>query len=287
MQAATLSPRPQLSRLETIKRERSQARRLLFGIVVGIVVVLSVGTVFLLRASALQLTDITVTGTHVIVPEEVRTSADRFISGNFLWVLPKRSGLIYPKAELEAYLRETFPRIEHLTVDTVDRHTLAIAITERGSTYLWCAADDCYYADDKGLIFAKAPYFSGDIFFKFMTPIIGRSADELPIGGRVLAPDIFAHVVTLMRDIGSIGLEPAALESMQDGALAFVLETGDPALSAKLLFKGGDDPGTLFNNLRAALKTDALAGALTPGGLAKIDYLDLRFVKKVYFKLKK
>ena len=81
--------------------------------------------------------------------------------------------MLFSRDRIEITLREQFPRIKTVNVGAVGLNDVGIKVVEREMVGVTCVQDEattsetCYFIDEDGFIFAQAPTFSGDSFFRY------------------------------------------------------------------------------------------------------------------------
>ena len=167
----------------------------------------------------------------------------------------------------------TFPRIAsaRITRDLSPDNAIAVSITERRSYALWCGAA-CYVMDEYGFIFAPATLDThtdtGYIFG-------GNHTDaESPIG-YLYASTHFDALIALMQRLTNEGFAPRGIMVESDTDFAVPLGAG---FSVKATF--GEDATALVRNLKLVLSSDAIRSATS-----SLEYVDLRFGDRVYYKM--
>src|SRR5690606_30026068 len=101
-----------------------------------------------------------------------------YLDDSFLEVIPYDNLLVLDISTIEDNLKETFPKIENIDVDVDNGDTVMVHIGERSAHSLWCIdreyeslfEEECYFADSEGLLYARAPYFSGTVYMKIYIP---------------------------------------------------------------------------------------------------------------------
>jgi hypothetical protein len=138
--------------------------------------------------------------------------------------------------------------------------------------------------DTEGYIFDVAPYFSGDVYFKFFGKTSGDAANPGSPLGLYFLPINFEQFMSFKENIIKMGVKPSALV-IKDGDEAELYLSARGALidAPKILFKFDTDFNTLAENLQAALTTEPLQSDFVKK-YASLLYLDLRFDNKVYYK---
>jgi hypothetical protein len=215
----------------------------------------------------------------------VRAYAESVLEDGSFRFISRDNFLVYPKDALAAGVAASFPRIESAEVDrdSVAGTTLVLTIREREPYALWCeevsgvatsTRADCYVMDEGGYVYAK----SGEPADEPSTSYVftgGLAATGTPIGMR-FAPDHIDKVRTLLDALAAAGYSPTGAKVV-GGEDYFVPLQAAPLL--KISF--ASDPSTVMRNLELVLASEELTGKLQ-----KIEYVDLRFGNRVYYKLK-
>lgn len=286
------------------KKERHKKRlRLTATLSVFFIVVLIAGASYGTHSDALALQTVRIVGNEVVEESALREAIEAVLSQKYLLLFSKRNAFLYPQRTLERSLLRSFERLESVVIEKDGRNTLVITVKERIPFGLWCDAarealdanskaraskGPCYFLDEKGIIFAEAPSFSGDLFFTYSGAIegerpVGEGPDALvksttPIGSRFMDKEKFHDLSLFLASLEDFGFKPVALYndgedftiSMRRGETLLVSQKRDFALT--------------LENLQSFLSGD-LAGesssALVPDDFASID---VRFGNKVFFR---
>lgn len=223
---------------------------------------------------------------------------------NYAWTILKDGShhfisrgniFIYPRTVMEHAIVGFFPRIKSAAISRSDYLSTALTITvqERQSFALWCSdVGGCYQMDDGGFVFAEnqeaASSSRSTLQYVFRgglstlanatstatsTPLDTASLNPI---GHSFAPAHLPGILVLLRLLGQAGFTPqgATLENDQD----FTVPLAE-GFTLKASF--GSDASTLARNLQLVLSSDALQGRED-----ELEYVDLRFGDRVYYKLK-
>jgi len=187
----------------------------------------------------------------------------------------RASLFLYPKAVIERDLPLEFPRVASAQVsNALLANAITVTIVERQPFALWCKDDgSCYYMDQSGFIFARAPEnatSTGEYVFSG-----GVATSSQPIG-QTFALEHTQGLVAFLQLLGESGLQPLGAQVQSDQDFTIPLSQG---FSVYASF--GEDPGALVSNLQLVLSTGGLSSQEQD-----LDYIDLRFGDKVYYKLK-
>lgn len=285
-QARSTNSRDRILRMRQTRKREKRRKFLLWLLGVGCIIGL---IIFLARLPRLQITTVTVLGNEVLATKDIEDEVRATLSGNYFFVFPKTNALLYPKNTLRKDLLKKFPRLKTLEINHPSLEELVIGITERRSIYLWCGPTllseekkSCYYTDEKGYIFSKSPYFSGEVYFKFYGAKVPLDENN-PLTESIADLELFSKLLTFKDSLTQIGLNPYAL-ILSETESKFLVTINDT--TTRIILSDKNDFGRVFTTLSSALTVEPLASALKEGG-TPIDYIDLRYANKVYFKFLK
>lgn len=264
-------------------RRRIVLNKILFS--VFIFLTLFIILVFISRIDKLNIFEIKITGNKIIDTELINDVVKSNLQGHYLYFFPKSNFLLLPKNTIKQELASKFKRLKDISINLGEANTLSISLSEREGKYIYCGENlssiipsdeesPCYFVDESGYIFDLAPYFSGDVYFKFF-------------GGEVnsyFSPEIFKKIISFKNNITNMGIKPTSLYVKNDGDIEIYLSSNKlPPEAPKIIFKNNFDLDKLSENLRAAMFTEPLKSDFK-NKYSSMQYIDLRFGNKVYFK---
>ncbi len=275
-------------RMLALSKEKRQRRYLWTGIIFFIFVVFVIGFSFLSRVPKFLITEVQVDGTHIVDPQQVKELVTGELSGRYLYLFTKANAFIYPESKIKKDIMHTFPRTETLSIKRIGFHTIVITISERAGSYLWCGAsvpeqegDNCYFVNNDGLIFDVAPYFSGEVYFKFYVAVGDGVAS--PLEQKVLPPETFKQVIGFMDALEGEGLHPVALVMSDPNAYEFRLARTSIGTTPKILWNSESTLPVVLDNLLTAMKKPEFKNEII-SRYNSLMYIDLRFKNKVLYK---
>ncbi len=289
MKKSNVLDSPRLAELKKHRRKIFQ-RKIAFYVFIFLAVIVLL--VYISRLSILNISEIQITGNKVIETETLKTVVAKHIQGNYFYFFPKTNIFFYPKDAIENDLQSNFKRLKDITLTIQNKKVLAISMTEREAIYTWCgdvlpAVDNtgqykCYFMDDKGYIFDEAPYFSGNVYFRFFGTIDNMGN----ILGSSFMPDKFANLLFFKKSLEGMGLKPTAFFVNNFGELNVFFSTQSMLPNGPVfMLKMDSDFSKVIENLEASLMTEPLKTNLKTK-FYSLEYIDLRFGNKVYFKFK-
>ena len=221
--------------------------------------------------------------------EQIENVVNKIINQKYLWVFPKRNSFIYPTGQIKKTLATELKRLKNISVnvDANDLQTLNIKVGEYDGKYLYygnaipeiLTIQQCYFLDSDGYIFDEAPYFSGEVYFKFY----GNLNSDNPIGAS-FSRENFKNIISFKESIEKMNLKPIVFytEDNEDGNI-YLSSTAKMPNAPKIIFKLNGDYTKLVENLQSAITTEPLKTKINQN-LSSMSYIDLRYGNKVYFK---
>ncbi|MBT3730270.1 hypothetical protein HOG29_02865 [bacterium] len=273
------------------------------GIVVAILLIVT-GIVFGLRSERINIADINIKGNSALATKVLTGFTEDIISGNFAFVFPKSSIFLYPREDLQASLLNSFKEIKEVDVSFDSLQSISVNIEERKPYALYCGeyfAHDtdqtlivseevasstsenmstivveegsCYFLDEDGLIFTKAPVFSGNVYLRYFGSI---SEDEV-IGSQFMQSEDFHETNFFLASLVELGLNPVTFSIVNKDDFEITLLSG-----GKIMFGKKQSLSNIYENIQSVFGSEEF----DEDSLEVLDYADFRFGNKVYFKFK-
>ncbi len=251
--------------------------------------VISVALIFLILAALtgaiswlsylpeLTINHIEVTGTKIVPAQFVIKSADAVLDAESRSILSQRNIFAYPRYAIEHAIPTDLPRIKSAIVSRskLFATSLTVHVEERIPYAIWCTApENCYMFDESGYIFAEHDSAVEDPLQTVYVFYGGIDAVGNPVGQNFV-PDHFHALRTLLKFIGDAGFAPTIVRFDGEQDLHILLKD----FMLKVSF--GQDVNALVKNLQLVLSSGPLKGKES-----QLEYVDLRFNNRVYYKLK-
>src|SRR3989344_5524679 len=263
-------------RLHSARRTERTKKRFVYVLLGGLFLFLG-GTAALSWASyreEVSLRTVRISGAGAVTEKEVNEVVDVELSGSYFKLFNRANSFLYPRRSIEKKLLETFPRLASVSAYRVSLKELGVKVEERVPSYLWCGLvlpqkdvrRECYFLDPLGVAFARAPYFSGSVYFELYGKMNGTSifqsreysppavsGVEPPIGLSFLPIDDFERIIAFKDALRESGMPPEKLVVEETGDAAFFFPSG-----LHLSFQPTQNFHTVLFNLLAALDTEPL-----------------------------
>ena len=283
------------------KNSQVRRQRRIKILLVGILVLLAMIALLIgfLRKPEYQISSVVVTGAKSLDPLSVQQTALGFLSGHYVWVIPKTNALLFSKASMNNYLMANYPGIASVDTKFSERNKLSITLTEKKPVYLWCDQNNtCYFVDESGMIYEASPSFSPGAFIQF-------SGSLIPMGSQILrarfaSVNDFAKTIAQIETLQAYPMDVLGVNYLENGTVAVpngettgsirdVAITFDQIKdvvvdpSAQLLIPENATPDQILKDL-ALLANDQAFENLLASEPNQLDYIDFRFDGKIYYK---
>ncbi len=276
-------------RSHTLKSARLKERRrkVFIGRIVIAVFCLSVlwGLVFWLsNLPSVNISDIVVSGNISVQSPDVVAEAQKFLAGRYFFTVPKASIFFYPESAILKDVNDSFPRIASASIGWKNFHTIEIKVSERAPVAKWCEAPTlqswgspgCFYLDSTAFVFASETISTTTP--ASLVAFYGPLASSTPIGQTYHSADYLKNRLNFANDLFLAGFSVISFLERAGGVSEANLSGGQ-----RLIFADDTDLSTALGNFESLVSNPAFKAA---GTFAKLDYIDLRFGNKLFYRLK-
>lgn len=270
-------------------RRRQLKRRALLSFAVVSVLIGAVS--FIAYRPHARVQTVAVLGTETLSVYDIEEIVHDRIDGAFVYLFPRNTIFFINKHALEREVVNAYPRVETIDI-SIENRELLVLIQERQASYLWCGPvafaeindqETCYYFDKTGFIFDTAPYFSAAVYFTLYDTAIGGEKGSF-IGSTISHAGQIEPLLSFVASLETLGIRGFALELGERDATLYLGNTKDTD-APKVIWRIDEDYTLLGSNLQSALGAEPMKSEVL-GGEKKLDYIDLRYQDKVYYKLK-
>jgi cell division septal protein FtsQ len=226
-----------------------------------------------------ELNAVNVGGVQAVPVADIQHFVDGIIHDGKNHFFSEANIFFYPRSLIEQDLIRNFPRIKTVVITrpSIMSRTLVVTVSERQSFALWCpsfstASDQCAQMDESGYLFA--PY---DASTTPATSYIfaGEASSTLQIG-QTFEQDHLPGILSLLHMLDQSAVRPLGLIVGSDSDFSVPTQEG---YTLKLSF--GEDVADVLKNLKLVLTSSPVKDKL-----ADLEYIDLRFGNRVYYKMK-
>ena len=268
----------------------------MLGTVVALVVIVAIvyGASLASYSPRFSVQEVRVAGANEISQDILRYYVDTRLHDGRQAFFSRANIFLYPRSSIEHAVVEFFPRIKSVKIsrESLFATAITVSIEERETFARWCTlmlgtgnGEECYFLGENGFIFARATSSAKTLssyVFRGGLPAMpahagqtGLSSTTAAIGQQYL-PGSFAGVLALLDRLGQAGFSSSEIVAKDDQDFSVRLQQG-----FEIRVSYGADVGALVKNLELILASEPLRGKES-----ELEYVDLRFGNRVYYKLK-
>lgn len=256
-----------------LKERRRQARKRALVALALVVSVLLVLILIGLWQTPVRIQRVEASGA---TPDALVALAKQQLWGTYGYVLPRNSIFIFPEDDIRKAILAAHPEIAAVSIARSSFTSLTISPTARTSALLWCGHErtpeaTCYETDAEGLVFMQAD--AARVTQPGELKIYGALEEgdaASPVGARVSQAERIPEALRLVKTLRGLGASITVLQLRGDEA-DLLLESG-----TRLTYVLGKEEQAAAL-AAASFPTLALADG-------SIEYIDLRFERKIYVK---
>ncbi len=248
--------------------------------IIILIIILSI-PVYFARSEKFLIKSVVVSGNNVTKSEDIQQIVSDNLSGSYFWLFPHENIVLYPKDKIVSDLLNKQPRLNSVVVTQTEGNTLEVAVTERAPMALYCkdystpvAPEECYFLDDTGYVFSKAPSFSGNVYLVYAT----SDVYEEPIGHSIIDKENFLKTAAFAKTLPPLGIYPRIF-LLKNDEYRIILSN-----KAEIMWPRDKDLNEVRTNLASFLADKSIKS--DPEFLNKILYIDMRFGNKIFYKFR-
>lgn len=231
------------------------------------------GAVSLFYLPQIKIKKMAVEGAEVLNADQIKLEAEAVLAGKYFGLIPKNTIFAIPKNEIKRKILADFSRIKKVSIKRDWPLSLAISIVERQGKALWCVGEtSCAFLDEDGMIFEPSPVFSGRVFAKFLD----ERGQKAGLGQEMISPNEFRKLLAFKNFLeDEFGFKTDKMILKDFGEYEFFISGG-----WRILMNETSSQSELFDNFRIAFENELKEK------ISSLDYLDLRFGNKIFYKLR-
>ena len=206
---------------------------------------------------------------------------------HFQNLLLQKNIFLYPRSHIEVEMRTALSRVESIDISFDSLTSISVVMEERAQFALWCTSrlegesvvleDACYFLDEQGLIFSESPQFSGNVYTRYYGRI--HTISSGPLLMQYMPQFEFEQVHTFISALAQFDIPIAHAYAYNDGDVELKTTSG-----SILFFTTRESTGETLENLTSLLE-DATTVPNRAEFMSTVQYIDLRFGKKIFLKL--
>ena len=226
-----------------------------------------------MRHSSLNIRKIDVVENSLSKTSSLEANVSNSLNGNIFFFIPKTNALFFPRFEVQENLKKSFPEIAAIDIDLKGLHEIEVEIEEYEPKIILETKNGTFFVNEFGDIFMKTPLLhSYDDLFVFST-----EEDDLDIRSNFVDPEFLKSMISFLTNLESINIKVFGLDYRNEDVYYVMTDLG-----FEILVASTDNLEESFKNIKSIIEN----GALSEEDLNSVEYIDLRFGNKVFYKFK-
>lgn len=280
--------KPQNKTKKELRRKRKR-----FIIITILFIIMVVSFIWIMNNERFKISDSQLFGNKTILDIDIQNVINNSLEKKFLF-LPMDNVLLVNTRYIEKKIKNNFPKIYDANISIEEGSILVVKIEERNPHSLWCKKEDnhefislyfdevCYFADQRGYIYTKAPYFSGGVFEKIYT-----TNELLKIGEQVLDKDEFIEFfkfTTFLSDNFNVVVDSIFLNDQNETYLYInSLLRKNLVYRPYIIYHTDDDYRVIERNMDLMVNHDLFKEEYE-SNFSRLKFIDLRIIDQIRYK---
>lgn len=260
---------------DSLKRKKQKIKKIKLYSIFGIGILLVVGLLYLLQLSAVQISEVNITGNMFVEKNEIEQKTQELLNKKIIGIIPLTNIFVFPKHELVESIIQN-PAIASVKIRKDYFKTLSIEITEHEKKIIYCIdleKTNCFYVNHDGFVYAQV----SDLIIPEREIILFNEKEVKNITDIILDIETYTQVLLFIKNLARQEIKIKEIYLKADSTIEFVSRE-----NTRLITSVFDEFEKDFANLIALFDQNIL----TKDSLQEVDYIDLRFGNKVFYKNK-
>lgn len=263
------------TKLRRIKPKKSVFKNPVFWCLVFIVLVAGAAAYFLIFYPYFQVQNIFVSGAQKVNSEDIKNIAYNEANKKFIDFLgynfSTRSIFLVNAGKINQDILSKFPIVEAVKINKNFPNSLILNITEKNSAGIYCQEEKCFLINQDGIIFEPSPRFVSDLI------IISQTMQNKDIfaGENVIQKNIMDAIIKIEKNIKN-NFQINLTEAFLSNPLRLNIKTSE---NWEIYFNLDSDVNSQLTKLNLLLQEQ-----IAPKERKKLEYIDLRFKDRAYYK---
>jgi cell division septal protein FtsQ len=239
-----------------------------------LIVALIIGFIYWMRHPNMNIETIRIVQNTFSKSERIEANVSRTLDGNIFLLIPKTNSLFLSRFQTEEKLKEEFPEIEKIDIDLKGTKEIEVQIYEWEPKMIWISGEgENFFINKEGNIFLEEPMLHGyDDLLKLQ-----NEKQDLTLGANVINPDFMKELISFSEDLESLQIKVREVRHEDDDV--FYLSTNK---DFEIIISSNDSLKDSYENFKTILED----GVINKENLSVVEYIDLRFGNKIFYRLK-
>ncbi len=267
--------------------------------IIAVFIVVAVVSIFS-SWSVLTLTNVQVSGVNQEEVVAIHDIVMQSLSGKYLGLFSRANYFIYPRSQIKQLIKAAYFEIDTVDITRADWHTVTVSVHEKTPLALVCATlpdfngnelslndpGTCYFVDRSGVIFKKAPSFSGTVYNRYYIPDLASgdntASSTALIGTYATSTDKFHIIQQLYATIKQNNIIADAMLMKGGGEYELYIRNPNTSSSTAVVYFDTISSTTEQLSNFISFWNHTLVTARANKAPVEFDYIDVRYSPNVY-----
>lgn len=264
------------SQLAKRKRRQKNFRIILIG---TFLITIFAGSCFWLNHPFFNISAHKISPTEFANSEIITEKVEQILSEKVFFLLSSKNIFLIPKTKIREVIIQSDYAVKDVSLKVSNFDLLEINISEHSVVAKWCGPDfqkeisECYLLNEEGQIFTQEKVLDKKKTLKFFS----QFEEQNILGYQYLSEEIFGNVINFSKYLPEFNIHVKHIE-IENNETFLIKSIEGPVL----MIGYQNSAEETLNNLKTVIETEEINQAQ----FANLEYIDLRFGNKVYYKIK-
>lgn len=254
-------------------QKKNKKRKIKIWFFLILIIFLLYGFVYLMKHPFVNIDNVQVIKNNFSKNEKVEARISEILDGKIIGLIPKTNVFLVSKHETEQKLKEDFPEIESISIDKKGLKQIEVEISEYEPKIIFKSNNKKYFVNKEGNIFMEEPILHS--YEQLL--VFEKEIESVDIGINIIDSIFLDKILSFVEKTKEQNLHIKSFNYEQEDV--YYLKTSD---EFEMIISSQDDLNESYENFKTILEE----GILDKNNLNMVDYVDLRFGNKVFYKLK-
>ncbi len=262
-----------------LARRKRKEKKIKIAVLAILTVVIVGATLYAVSLPHLLIQRVELIGDSPVPEEDILSIVTSQLAGRSALVFPRASAFFFPSSATEKVLLTRFPVLQSVDISTKNFASLFVSVASREAVALWCVppellSENCAVVDRTGFAFEV---LSPEESQRYPRISDFSATSSVSLSVVAVSEPRLTSLLSLLRRLEEFSLEASEVELYGGGEMAVLLANG-----GKILLREDGEFTSELDRLGALLSEQNLVPR--NGGGVRVDYIDLRYGNKIYFK---
>jgi cell division septal protein FtsQ len=253
------------------RKKKRKIKSILFSILTLILVVLFI---WFFNSEKIRVKEIVVSGNKYSDQEKIVSDINSVLSEKYFFIFNKSNLFFYPRHKILEKVKNNHVIIKEIEIEITDWDNLAIKIVEHEPVAYYCKnQNECYLININGLVFDQELILPDDLVQ--VSGLLDENTNL--IGQTYVEREKFENIINLIYLLDENDFKTTRVYSKDYETFSIYLENGP-----YLLIENNSNIQEVVSNLKTVINQDGINAIQ----FKNLEYVDLRFGNKVYYKIR-